>query len=137
MTDDFVLDSPRHDQSTFSGRFLHFLNVIDPRTLFTSDKVLQEYVGLLDQYRQGNLPPGVTSDDLWRAQKAKQAILHPDTGDKIPMPVSLHSLLSKALSNYCYYLPRFVFCQKEFICNAALCSTIHTNTITLVLLVLC
>ncbi|XP_076810642.1 sideroflexin-5-like [Clavelina lepadiformis] len=86
MTDDFVLDSPRHDQSTFSGRFLHFLNVIDPRTLFTSDKVLQEYVGLLDQYKQGNLPPGVTSDDLWRAQKAKQAILHPDTGDKIPMP---------------------------------------------------
>jgi len=32
----FRLDRPKYDQSTFAGRFRHFVDVIDPRTLFTS-----------------------------------------------------------------------------------------------------
>ncbi|XP_073775751.1 sideroflexin-5a isoform X4 [Danio rerio] len=41
---------------------------------------------LLDQFKNGTLPPGVTNGQLWKAQKIKQAIIHPDTGEKIPMP---------------------------------------------------
>lgn len=82
----FQFGKSRFDQDTFSGRFRHFLDVIDPSTLFVSEKRLQESIDLLNRFKQGTLPPGVTNEQLWKAQKIKQAIIHPDTGEKILMP---------------------------------------------------
>ncbi|KAM4733163.1 sideroflexin-5b isoform 2-T2 [Anableps anableps] len=82
----FQLGRPRYDQTSFLGRLRHFLDIIDPSTLFVSEKELKECVKLLDDYKHGTLPPGVCSDQLWEAQKIKQAIIHPDTGEKIFMP---------------------------------------------------
>ncbi|KAJ1213059.1 hypothetical protein NDU88_000698 [Pleurodeles waltl] len=82
----FRLGKPRFDQSSFYGRFRHFLDIIDPRTLFVTESRLKEAVQLLDDYKHGTLPPGVTNEQLWGAQKIKQAILHPDTDEKIFMP---------------------------------------------------
>ncbi|CAI9736417.1 sideroflexin-5-like isoform X1 [Octopus vulgaris] len=82
----FQLDSSRFNQETFTGRLLHFLDVIDPRTLLVSDKKLQSSIQLLELYRKGQLPDNVPSKQLWEAQKVKQAIIHPDTGEKIFMP---------------------------------------------------
>ncbi|XP_029943059.1 sideroflexin-5-like isoform X4 [Salarias fasciatus] len=73
-------------KSTFQGRFRHFLDVIDPRTLFTTQKRLQQSCELLERFREGRLAEGVTDKQLWEAQKIKQAILHPDTGDQVFMP---------------------------------------------------
>lgn len=33
----FCLNKPRFPQDTFFGRYLHFLDVIDPRTLFVTE----------------------------------------------------------------------------------------------------
>ncbi|KAG7248705.1 hypothetical protein CRUP_007611, partial [Coryphaenoides rupestris] len=63
--------------NTFHGRFRHFLDIIDPRTLFVTEERLRDSVELLESFKQGRTPPGVTS---------AQAIIHPDTGEKIPMP---------------------------------------------------
>ncbi|XP_078587395.1 sideroflexin-5-like isoform X1 [Branchiostoma floridae x Branchiostoma japonicum] len=82
----FRLGKPRFDQSTFFGRYRHFLDVIDPRTLFTTKAGLVQASQLLEDYRNGTLPEGVTNKQLWEAQKIKTAILHPDTGEKIFMP---------------------------------------------------
>ncbi|ESO85043.1 hypothetical protein LOTGIDRAFT_130996 [Lottia gigantea] len=82
----FRLNKPRFDQSTFSGRLRHFLDIIDPSTLLTSEKKLKESCQLLNDYKKGQLPPGTRDEDLWKAQKIKQAIIHPDTGEKILMP---------------------------------------------------
>ncbi|XP_073411166.1 sideroflexin-5 isoform X1 [Dendrobates tinctorius] len=82
----FVLGRPRFQQNTFYGRFRHFLNIIDPRTLFVTESRLKEAVLLLEDYKHGTLPPGVSNADLWAAQKIKQAIIHPDTSEKIFMP---------------------------------------------------
>lgn len=82
----FKLNESRFDQTTFWGRFRHFLDVIDPRTLLVTDIKLQEAVSLLDNYKNGSLGPTITDGDLWEAQKIKQAILHPDTGEKLFMP---------------------------------------------------
>uniref|UniRef100_A0A8C2HSB6 Sideroflexin 5a n=1 Tax=Cyprinus carpio TaxID=7962 RepID=A0A8C2HSB6_CYPCA len=46
---------------SFYGRLRHFLDVIDPRTLFVSEKRLNECMKLLDQFRNGTLPPSVTN----------------------------------------------------------------------------
>jgi len=61
------------------------LDVVDPRTLFTSEKRLRECVALLDAYAMGRAK-NVSDRDLWQAQKVKQAILHPDTGEKVLPP---------------------------------------------------
>ncbi|XP_028902319.1 sideroflexin-5 isoform X4 [Ornithorhynchus anatinus] len=82
----FQLGKPRFQQTSFYGRFRHFLDIIDPRTLFVTESRLREAVQLLDDYKHGALPPGVTDEQLWGAQKIKQAILHPDTNEKIFMP---------------------------------------------------
>uniref|UniRef100_A0A3P9CC47 Sidoreflexin n=1 Tax=Maylandia zebra TaxID=106582 RepID=A0A3P9CC47_9CICH len=73
----FQYGKSRFDQNTFFGRFRHFLDVIDPSTLFVTEKRLRECVELLDHFKQGTLPLGVTN---------AQAIIHPDTGEKILMP---------------------------------------------------
>ncbi|KAK7496293.1 hypothetical protein BaRGS_00012458, partial [Batillaria attramentaria] len=82
----FQLGKPRFDQGTFYGRLRHFLDVIDPRTLFTTKAQLEASIKLLEDYKLGSLPPGITDKQLWEAQKIKQAIIHPDTGQKIFMP---------------------------------------------------
>ncbi|KAM9841999.1 sideroflexin-5a isoform 1-T2 [Aulostomus maculatus] len=92
-TPSFQWGESRFDQSTFLGRFRHFLDVIDPSTLFVSEKRLQECVELLDCYKHGTLPPGVTDAQLWKAQKIKQAIVHPDTGEKIFMPFRMSGFI--------------------------------------------
>ncbi|XP_047441404.1 sideroflexin-5b [Mugil cephalus] len=82
----FQLGRPRYDQGTFLGRLRHFVDIIDPSTLFVSEKQLKESIKLLDDYKHGTLSPGVSDAQLWQAQKIKQAIIHPDTGEKIFMP---------------------------------------------------
>ncbi|KAM5192348.1 LOW QUALITY PROTEIN: sideroflexin-5 [Mantella aurantiaca] len=82
----FVLGRPHFEQGTFYGRFRHFLDIIDPRTLFVTESRLKEAVQLLEDYKHGTLPPGVSNTELWAAQKIKQAIIHPDTNEKIFMP---------------------------------------------------
>ncbi|XP_028315284.1 sideroflexin-5b isoform X1 [Gouania willdenowi] len=82
----FQLGRPRYDQGSFLGRLRHFVDIIDPSTLFVSEKRLKESIKLLDDYKHNSLTPGVTDCQLWEAQKIKQAIIHPDTGEKIFMP---------------------------------------------------
>ncbi|XP_028994982.1 sideroflexin-5a isoform X2 [Betta splendens] len=89
----FRFGKPRFDQNTFLGRFRHFLDVIDPRTLFVTERQLQECIDLLNLFKQGTLPPGVTHAQLWQAQKIKQAIVHPDTGERIPMPFRMSGFI--------------------------------------------
>uniref|UniRef100_F6S8K7 Sideroflexin 5 n=1 Tax=Callithrix jacchus TaxID=9483 RepID=F6S8K7_CALJA len=80
-------------QTSFYGRFRHFLDIIDPRTLFVTERRLREAVQLLEDYKHGTLRPGVTNEQLWSAQKIKQAILHPDTNEKIFMPFRMSGKL--------------------------------------------
>uniref|UniRef100_A0A3B3ZMC7 Uncharacterized protein n=1 Tax=Periophthalmus magnuspinnatus TaxID=409849 RepID=A0A3B3ZMC7_9GOBI len=82
----FQLGRPRYDQGSFRGRLRHFIDIIDPSTLFVSEKQLQANLKLLNDFKNGIVPPGVSDDQLWEAQKIKQAIIHPDTGEKIFMP---------------------------------------------------
>lgn len=82
----FVLGKSRFDQTQYSGRLRHLLDITDPRTLFTSKSRLQECVDMLEDFKHNRLPEGVTNKQLWEAQKVKQSIIHPDTGKVIFMP---------------------------------------------------
>mmetsp|Transcript_3795 Transcript_3795/g.11727 ORF Transcript_3795/g.11727 Transcript_3795/m.11727 type:complete len:332 (-) Transcript_3795:34-1029(-) len=82
---EFWLDAPRYDQSTFAGRLRHFLNVIDPLTLFTSKEKLESSLQLLEDWKKGGARD-TPVEELWKAKKIKDAIIHPDTGETVPMP---------------------------------------------------
>ncbi|XP_025928551.1 sideroflexin-5 isoform X8 [Apteryx rowi] len=60
----FQLGKPRFEQTSFYGRFRHFLDIIDPRTLFVTESRLKEAVQLLEDYKHGTLPPGVTNKEV-------------------------------------------------------------------------
>ena len=53
---------------------------------FKKKAKLQESIKLLDDFKSGKRGPNVSDRQLWEAQKIKQAIIHPDTGEKIFMP---------------------------------------------------
>ncbi|GAB6029663.1 Sideroflexin-5 [Chamberlinius hualienensis] len=82
----FRLGQSRYDQVTFKGRFLHCLDLIDPSTLLVTKDRLSKAIQLLEDYKSNNLSSNVTDEELWKAQKIKQAIIHPDTEEKIFMP---------------------------------------------------
>ncbi|NWR37750.1 SFXN5 protein, partial [Tachuris rubrigastra] len=87
-------------QTSFYGRFRHFLDIIDPRTLFVTESRLKEAVQLLEDYKHGTLPPGVTNKEvrLFASKglfcaKLFQAIIHPDTNETIFMPFRMSGMV--------------------------------------------
>ena len=80
----FSLTANRHDEDTFLGRLLHIIDVFDPRKLLLSDAEIDADLKLLDDFRNGSLAPGITNEQLWNARHTREALVHPDTGKKLP-----------------------------------------------------
>lgn len=80
------LSRPRYDQSTFVGRLKHFLGIIDfrlhflsrflnfTRTLWKSDKEIEEAQKLLADYQNTGVIPDDNPDKLWEAKRGTTAI---------------------------------------------------------------
>ena len=75
------VDEPLWDQSSFVGRFKHFLFITDPRSCFVSDDKLYEAKALVEQYRIGKEPPGTPTEKIIAAKKLYEGAFHPDTGE--------------------------------------------------------
>eukprot|EP01122_Echinamoeba_exundans_P013161 TRINITY_DN5701_c0_g1_i1.p1 TRINITY_DN5701_c0_g1~~TRINITY_DN5701_c0_g1_i1.p1 ORF type:complete len:357 (-),score=77.77 TRINITY_DN5701_c0_g1_i1:111-1115(-) len=82
-----MFSKPRYDQSTFSGRLRHFVDMTDPRLMFVSEEELNNSVKMLKDYEQTGVIPNNDPETLWRAKKVTGAIIHPDTHEKIPLPL--------------------------------------------------
>jgi len=71
-----------HDTSTYYGRVLNILDMIDPRTLALSDDEVHRCQLLMKQFEtEGTLPDGVTDADMWAAKKKVDAVIHGPTGE--------------------------------------------------------
>ena len=100
----FSLTKPRFDQSKFMGRYRTFLQSTDCRTLLIGDDELNAAIALLDQYKAGEgLPDGTTDAQLWDARRIKEAIAHPDNGEKI-FPLFRFSAFAPANIPICVWL---------------------------------
>lgn len=80
------------DQSTYYGRFFHFLDVIDPRTLLKSDDDVKKAIELVKRHAQGS-STGATDEELWQALKLKQAAMNPGTNEIVMRPCRMSSFL--------------------------------------------
>eukprot|EP00164_Ancoracysta_twista_P013632 GFYU01021845.1.p1 GENE.GFYU01021845.1~~GFYU01021845.1.p1 ORF type:complete len:333 (-),score=79.35 GFYU01021845.1:263-1261(-) len=85
----FTADKPRFDQSTYTGRVRHFMDMVDPSTLLASKTDLLRAKDILQKYEAGFVDSGVTNVDLWEARKLRDSTLHPDTGEKILAPLRM------------------------------------------------
>lgn len=81
----FSPTTPRHDMSTFSGRCRYFYDINDLRRIVTSTGQLHSAQRLLAQYSQGELPAHTTDADLWEARSIVESMVHPETGQVIPV----------------------------------------------------
>ncbi|EGD82472.1 tricarboxylate carrier [Salpingoeca rosetta] len=85
----FYPSKPRYDQTTFAGRFKHFMDIADPRCLAPGlffGMPLNKSRELMQQYKANRLPTGVNADTMWLAKKVHDSAIHPDTGEVILQP---------------------------------------------------
>jgi len=63
------------------------MDVTDMRTIFTSQEQLDSSLKMISDYQQRGCPPVTTeeAEKLWKAKKIKDAIIHPQTNEKIFM----------------------------------------------------
>lgn len=76
------IDEPLWDQSTFVGRFKHFMWMTDPRSGLVSEDTLDNAKKLVLAYRKGQEPPGTTREEVIYAKKLYESAFHPDSGEK-------------------------------------------------------
>lgn len=81
MAERIDVDAPLWDQTTFVGRFKHFMWVTDPRSGLVNDQTLDDAKALIEQYRKGNEPPGTTREQIIYAKKLYESAFHPDSGE--------------------------------------------------------
>lgn len=97
----FSLDAERYDQTTYYGRYRKMVDIVDPRTLFCSQKEIDESVQLIKDFASHveQNPISTTCDHhfdnaaLWRAKKTRDAVLHPDTNEMIPKPFRMSGFM--------------------------------------------
>lgn len=76
------IDKPLYNLKTFSGRFMHFFWVTDPRTCFTSkDELLKAEELVLKMRSNKNQPSNVSMEEIYRAKQLYESAFHPDSGE--------------------------------------------------------
>lgn len=90
----FKFEDHEYDQSTYSGRFFHFLDVVNPKRFFLSDQQIKDAQEVINKFKireevAKNLGQDIYVDKdevqkLIENKKIVDSTIHPDTGDKIP-----------------------------------------------------
>ncbi|KAG5511433.1 hypothetical protein JKF63_07396 [Porcisia hertigi] len=90
------------DQSTYRGRFSHFISMTDPRTLFTSPTRLALSEALLERVdRREEGWTSVKVADYLDAQQRVQCIVHPESKKPILMPFRFSAFVPMNFVNLC------------------------------------
>ena len=79
------------EPSTFAQRFVHFLNVTDPRTLFTSNDKILEAQRVVAQSKATRVQCGST-EEFAGYQRLVDAAIHPASGQIIPAPFRVSAI---------------------------------------------
>eukprot|EP01083_Nonionella_stella_P186882 685439_1 len=88
MLPPFTLDGNRFNLETYVGRTRNFFELFNPILLLTSNKRLDECKALLEDYKSNkfNTIDATLNTQLWDARRITDAIIHPQTNEKILLP---------------------------------------------------
>eukprot|EP00850_Spirogloea_muscicola_P010600 SM000063S19990 [mRNA] locus=s63:124525:126718:- [translate_table: standard] len=75
------------DEGTYLARMQRIASMMDIRTAFISDSQLQDALELLRKHEAGE--QRFPDEQVARARRIKDAVIHPDTGHKILLPLRL------------------------------------------------
>eukprot|EP00002_Diphylleia_rotans_P029200 TRINITY_DN5934_c0_g1_i1.p1 TRINITY_DN5934_c0_g1~~TRINITY_DN5934_c0_g1_i1.p1 ORF type:complete len:315 (+),score=66.37 TRINITY_DN5934_c0_g1_i1:51-995(+) len=78
------------DEGTYWARVQRMWNIIDFRTIFVSDSQLQNALKTIETAKREKAERSASSvspSDLAQAHRIKEAVVHPDTGHKILLPL--------------------------------------------------
>jgi len=112
-----LIDQPRWNQDTFSGRAKHFFMVTDPRNLFVTNDKLEAAKNLVEKYKLRLEPSGTTDEQVWSAKKLYSSAYHPDTGDKqlsigrMSAQVPMNMTITGAMMTFYKTTPAVIFWQ--------------------------
>eukprot|EP00835_Amoeboradix_gromovi_P005826 NODE_593_length_6321_cov_0.361299.p2 type:complete len:213 gc:universal NODE_593_length_6321_cov_0.361299:319-957(+) len=86
---------PRYDQSTYSGRLKHFLEITDISNLFYSKEKLQEAKMKVLEYEHmdSEHKKEPVSDEMWHYSTLFKSSFHPDTKELIFAPFRMASFV--------------------------------------------
>jgi len=73
----------------------HFASLVSLKNNLVSDEELQRSKALLQEFKEsgGLLPPGASDADMWEARRKVSSVLHPDTGEPIPLPFRMSAFM--------------------------------------------
>ena len=90
----FTFEDFAYDQKTYYGRLMHFVDVVNPKRFFLSDKRVKEAKEKTDQIKMRleiakNINSNVYVDkdevqEIIENKRIVDSLIHPDTGEKIP-----------------------------------------------------
>ncbi|KAG6551067.1 hypothetical protein Mapa_007302 [Marchantia paleacea] len=80
------------DEGTYWHRVTRIFNMMDIRTAFVTDAEVDAAVKLLSDFEEGKVVD-VSEKKLNKARKVKDAVVHPDTGEKIFLPLRLSFMI--------------------------------------------
>ncbi|XP_025412031.1 sideroflexin-1-like isoform X2 [Sipha flava] len=78
------LNIPRWNQAHYSGRVRYFFATTNPLNILKSNFELMKCKQIVTDYNNGgNIPDGLTIDDIYKAKIVVDSAFHPDTGEKM------------------------------------------------------
>lgn len=90
----FKFEDYEYDQSTYSGRFLHFLDVVNPKRFFLSENTIKEALEKVERFKIREEVAKNLKHDIYMTQeeietlveqkKIVDSAVHPDTKEQIP-----------------------------------------------------
>lgn len=82
------------DEGTYWARVQRVFNMMDIRTEFVTDAEVDETLQLLKSIEGKDLADtGISSEQVEAARKIKDAVVHPDTGEKIFLPLRVSFII--------------------------------------------
>ena len=116
-TPPFTLEAPsRFPQSTYVGRCRHFFQVINPTNLLITDGELASAQATLAHFKSHGRVAGVSDEQLWSAKLVRDSTVHPDTGEKIPLPFRMSAFAVRSNGDNAIAALSFVaLCRRSFL----------------------
>lgn len=101
----FELNKNKYDFDTYIGRTRNFFEIFNPMLLFTTDAQLNECKNLLNSFKSGKISSSEIDNNLnnklWESQTIINAIIHPQTDEKIALPFRMSGFVPMNLPIAC------------------------------------